>query len=49
MNEEARITAVKSVESEPARLPATTGPTVTQLRLAILRKRMSRLHLLETT
>jgi len=45
MNEEARITAVKALDVS---LPS-PGPSIASLRLAILRKRLDRLHLLETT
>ena len=42
MNDEARITAVKS-----AALPVVSGPSIATLHLAIARKRLERLHLLE--
>lgn len=45
MNEEARITAVKAA---PALVPAVTGPSVASIRLALLRKRLERMHILET-
>ncbi len=44
MNGEARITAVKAAQTSA---PAVTGPTVASLRLALTRKRLQRLHLLE--
>lgn len=44
MNEEARITAVKAAQSVPALTP---GPSVTSLRLALVRKDLQRRGLLE--
>ena len=44
MNEEARVTAVKAAHQA---LPTTNGPSIASLQLAILRKRLERLHLLE--
>jgi Escherichia/Staphylococcus phage prohead protease len=45
MNGEARVTAVKAATVAPP----TTGPSIASLKLAILRKRLDRLHLLEST
>lgn len=45
MNEEARVTAVKAADfASPS-----PGPSIASLKLTILRKRLERLHLLETT
>ena len=43
MNEEARVTAVKAADPPPV----VAGPSIASLHLAIARKRLERLHLLE--
>ena len=45
MNEEARITAVKAAQLVPA--PLTPGPSITTMRLALVRKELQRAGLLE--